>query len=350
MTIPRINHAALEYWKQSKYTSADIDLVCSEVDNKWMVARVTFQAPGIQMALSKRTWERQEGHYPTVAKFFQDISNHPLLKNRRGSIIVWLEDGLWDSERNFTLHAPVFAFGRHVRDTRTLLIPDPAFMESRGYLADFADNRTKERELPWHKKIPTAFWRGAASGLGIESYEWNISPRGRLVLRANEVNDLTKIDAKLTRLGHLEPAQQEIMRSHGVVGEPVDFSEFLKYRYQIDADGYCCAWKSLLLKLATQGVLLKLQSEYEQWYHWDLIPWKHYIPLRLDVRDFEEAYSWLRAHDKEAQVIGQQGNEFAHNLLYDQTLEDAAQLCSAILNCQMTKDTSHSDISAPRYN
>jgi Glycosyl transferase family 90 len=336
MEIPRINHAQFEYWKRTKVRQEDLNEVCMAVDNTWMAARINFLDPDIKVTLTKRTWERQQGHYPTVMEFFQKVAQHPSMQGKRGTILVWLEDGLWDTLVHYSQKAPIFAFGRHIRDTHTMLIPDPAYIESQGYIEDFEEIDALERDLPWEHKIPSAFWRGAASGLGFESPDWVKAPRGRLVLQAKQINDNKKIDAKLTRLKHLEVTQQEAIKALGVVDEPVAFKEFLKYRYQIDADGYCAAWKSIMLKLASQSVLLKLQSDYEQWHYWDLVPWKHYIPLKQDVSDFENIFDWLQNHDSEAKIINQQGREFVRTMDFDQALNDVANLCSEILDCYKT--------------
>lgn len=40
-------------------------------------------------------------------------------------------------------------------------------------------------------------------------------------------------------------------------------------------------------------------------------PWLHYIPIKMDLSDFEEKLEWARTHDKELSEIGERGKKLA---------------------------------------
>lgn len=327
--------APLNFWRATKYSSADVDTVCQSVNNECMAARLTFHGEGrIEFSITQRTWDRQQGHFPTVARFFDLIAKHPALKGKTGSMVIWLEDGLWEWQQQYAAKAPTLAFGKQIYDSRTFLMPDPAFIESAGYLEDFKEIREADAEYLWEEKKKTVYWRGAATGLGIEGQDWVKTARGRLCLHAREINNEEILSAYITKASHLEDAQQKRMAEHGVISDPEPFTTFLKYRYQIDADGYCCAWKSLFLKLATQCAVLKIESDYAQWYHHRLEPWKHYIPLHPHLHNFREAYEWLVNNDAEAFSIMQNAHDLINAITFEDSVNEVARVCSQILDCQ----------------
>ncbi|MCO6429294.1 MAG: hypothetical protein J5J00_00410 [Deltaproteobacteria bacterium] len=331
----RANHAALRYWQLTGYSDQDVDAICESLNSTEMIARLRFDGEGsVEMAISTRTWERQEGHFPAIMKFFNEVAQQPSLRDLRGSMVVWLEDGVWAWNQQHPKKAPILSFGRQITDFHTFLIPDPAFLDTRGYQTDIAEIRQWEQEIhPQHKKR-TAFWRGAATGLGIETENWRMSARGRLALLARDLNDPSVLDAKISKVNHLSESQQRIFISENIVGESCPFREFLDYLYLIDADGHCCAWRSLFLKLATSSVVLKITSDYEQWYFHELVPWRHYVPLKSDLSDFMDAYRWLEENREKAREITAGAHELLRTITYYRALEETGALCAAILKCK----------------
>jgi hypothetical protein len=324
----------LDYWRLTKYSQEDVLAVCREVDTTMMAALLTFTGDGgLNVRLTNKTWERQAGHYPTVIDFFIEAAQSPELRSLQGSVVIWLEDGLWEYQQPHSRRAPMLAFGRHIHDYRTLLIPDPAYLGSLGYADEVAELAAIGAATPWEERLTRVFWRGAATGLGIENENWVHTHRGRLTLLANEIGDPEVLDAKITKARQLSEEQRAVLREAGVMGEEVPFKEFLKYRYQVDADGYCAAWRGLFLKLASQSVVLKMQSTYEQWYFGHLRPWHHYIPLQSNLSDFREVYTWLRHHDEEAKTIAANASELLGNVVtYEASKAAVIETCRVLLS------------------
>ena len=336
-----INAGPLESVRARGYSFDDCFGVCKEIDETCMAALVSFSGDGeSSFRVTKRTWSRQEGHYPSMVTVLKELAKHPMLKRCKGEVIIWLEDGMWASHRELSRRAPIFSFGREVSDEHTFLIPDPAYLDSGGYADELACFSEVSRQHPWESRHQTAYWRGAATGLGIESDAWRRTARGRLVLLSQSLGKKSELDAKLTRLHHLPGATIEDMINAGVVSDEVPFDTFFSYRYMLDADGYSCAWKSFFFKLAIGSVVLKVSSPFEQWYHRRLRPWQHFIPLQSDLSDFGEAYQWLLAHDSKARTIASAGEQFVRSLSLVNSLDEMAYYLVETLRCQHPSSTS----------
>jgi hypothetical protein len=328
------NAAAIKYWEMTGYTHEEVIRVATELNNDWMFAVVRHLGDGkIDFSVSKKTWERQEGHYPNMMRFWSAVAQHAKVSAFKGTVMLWLEDGMWESVQMFARRIPIFAFGRQVTDRQTLLIPDPAYIGGAAYLKEREDYKNITREIPWHKRMPTIFWRGAASGCGIEGGQWTDTPRGRLVQKAVELSNPRMLDAKLTKVAHIPLEQQRNFYERGFLAEEVPFENFLHYRFMLDADGYSCAWMSFFLKLISGSVVLKMDSPIEQWYYRELVPWKHYIPVAKDLSDLEHVYTWLITHDEQARQIAIEGDRAARQLVLERSLAQVIGDLEAVVTC-----------------
>jgi hypothetical protein len=331
----QVNETQLAHWKLTGYSVEDIHRVFRGLDDTYMFAILSFNdSSDIQMRVSKCTWERQEGHYPAIAKYFTVLAHHPIMHGANGHVAVWLEDGLWEFNHAVARQIPVFAFGRGIQDYHTLLMPDPAFIAAQGYVTEMEDMQPVAEQYPWSERANTIFWRGAASGLGMEGNGWQTSARAQLALRAKELNQPDLLDAKFTRLSHLSEERQHEIVTLGLTDDELPFENFYRYKYLVDVDGYCCAWRSLFLKLATGSVVLKINSPYMQWFYPELKPWKHYIPISSDLKEIEDIHRWLLSHDKEAEEIAYEGKAFAQSVEYYASIEGMARTCRALLDTE----------------
>lgn len=329
------NAAPLRFWTHTGYREEDVRRLCSEISHEWMFAMVSFHGAGkISFSVSQRTWERNEGHYPVVMQLFDAVAKDPRLSGARGSLVVWLEDGMWDWCQPYGRRAPILSFGRNVQDTTTLLLPDPAFVGAFGYAAERHQSEQFAARVSWDQRRPTIFWRGAATGIGIEGPEWVHTSRAKLVREAKEIGDSTIVDAKLTRIRHLPPQAKEILLSEGLVDEEVPFESFFNFKYVVDVDGYHCAWKSLFLKLMMGSVVLKVDSPFEQWYHDRLVPWRHYVPVSKDIKELKQVHEWLLHHDQAAREIALAGSDFIASVNLERSLDQVVGTVQGVLATQ----------------
>jgi len=326
------NEAPSRFWIHSRYKDEEVHKVCAELNSEWMFAMVTLHGGGkISFSVSQKTWARHEGHYPVVMQLFNVVAKDPRLANLQGSFVVWLEDGMWDWCQSYSRRAPILSFGRSIADSTTFLIPDPAFVGALGYALDRKQSDRFASQVAWRERRSTIFWRGAATGIGIEGPEWMNTARGKLVLAAKEIGDPRIVDAKLTRIQHLPQHQILNLAREGLVHDEVPFEDFFKFKYVVDADGYHSAWKSLFLKLMTGSVVLKIDSPFEQWYHRKLMPWRHYIPVSRDVKELRELHHWLVAHDSEARSIAEEGGDLISRVSLESCLDGVVMTIENIL-------------------
>ena len=332
------NESPSRYWAQTTYNEKAVREVCAELTNQWMFALVTFHGNGkISFTVSEKTWQRQEGHYPVVMELFMGVAQLPQLAHVQGSFIVWLEDGMWEWCQQYSRRAPIVAFGRSILDSATFLMPDPAFIRDLGYAPQRVAAQENALAIPWRNRRPTIFWRGAATGLGIEGEEWMNTPRVKLARKAKAIADAVIVDAKITRVKHLPRQQIQNLVSEGVLHDEVPFETFFNFKYVVDVDGYHCAWMSLFLKLMMGSVVLKVDSPFEQWYHRLLTPWRHYIPISQDLKELEEVYGWLISHDEAAQQIAHEGIKLVSEITFESAVHGIAALVDGILSSRRAR-------------
>ena len=339
-----INSTALNYWNATRYSDRTCDEVYAEIERDFLVAKVRFDdSHTIDIQLSEKVRQSGQGHFPTVIRFIEDIANQWQGPELKGTLLIWLEDGLWRNVVPYAERAPLLTFGRLRYDHYSFLIPDPAFIESKGYQEDIEKLRVIDEETPWEKKIDTIFWRGASSGANMQSKElWKSDPRIRLSLFSKEFGNTSAIDAAISKVVEvIDPGRPAELEQLGIVKEYIPFTEFMRYRHQVDADGISCAWISCFLKLASDCTLLKIDSPNIQWYYDRLQPWKHFIPIRDDLADLSSIIAWIENHPVEARATAHNGCTLARELRYEDTVREAGALISSIFHCQFaSNDTS----------
>jgi spore maturation protein CgeB len=79
------------------------------------------------------------------------------------------------------------------------------------------------------------------------------------------------------------------------------------------------------------SVVLKIDSPFEQWYHRNLKPWRHYIPVSRDAKDLRELHKWLLTHDREAQTIAREGRELIARVNLESALDGLVMIIENIL-------------------
>ncbi|CAF0767144.1 unnamed protein product [Rotaria sordida] len=170
-------------------------------------------------------------------------------------------------------------------------------MLSRTTLDIFALRTT--HHLPWPKKIPKGFFRGRDS----------CQERLNLVRLSKKYPDL--IDANLTRMFFFRDQKSEFEP----FAEYIPMTKFFDYKYQISLDGTVASYRLPYL-LAGDGLIFKQTSSYYEHFYRDLIPYKHYIPIKKDLSDLIEKIQWAKDHDDEAQQIVKRAQRFTQrNLL-----------------------------------
>lgn len=67
-------------------------------------------------------------------------------------------------------------------------------------------------------------------------------------------------------------------------------------------------------KLALPGLLFHHVTPTRDWIHDHLVPWEHYVPVRMDLSDLRKKFEWAESHPKEARRIAEAGTAFARQV------------------------------------
>lgn len=140
---------------------------------------------------------------------------------------------------------------------------------------------------PFAERIPQIIYRGH-----IRNERKPEKQRTRLLqlaLEANNSNNQRWLNASSEKDGqHLFPFQQ------------------LRYKYQIDVGGLSgTTWVSLRWKMCSGSLVFKVDSGFADWWHKELVPYQHYVPVQRDLSDLYERYQWAEGHPDKAKSIVQ---------------------------------------------
>lgn len=214
--------------------------------------------------------------------------------------LISLHDGF-----NCLEDVPVFGQCKKRESYSTILIPDFEALKGRFQVLEKKD--LLEYEHPWKSKTLSALiWRGG-SGQGFVTPE-RLDKNSRVTLCKLSLQAPDLINAKFTTFcqgGENIPFLQQLG------GDFPSFEEQFQYKYHILIDGNATAYTRSYWKFFSNSLIFKPTSVNFQWYFKGLEPWKHYVPVKENLKDLVEKVQWARSHDKEAEAIAKNAREFA---------------------------------------
>ena len=99
-------------------------------------------------------------------------------------------------------------------------------------------------------------------------------------------------------------------------------AQISQYKYQIDLAGAGgTTWTGTIEKLAMPGLLFHHETPAKDWYHDQLKPWHHYVPVRTDLADLKERYRWAEENQDDARAIAERGTAFAQSFFSYRNLQ-----------------------------
>ena len=102
---------------------------------------------------------------------------------------------------------------------------------------------------------------------------------------------------------------------------PTSGEELARFKYQLDLGGWGgTSWTGTLHKLSMPGVLFHHETFMKDSYFDDLIPWRHYIPIKEDLSDLRAKYQWARAHDDVCRQISLEAKRWLARFVSDRGL------------------------------
>mmetsp|Transcript_32904 Transcript_32904/g.55942 ORF Transcript_32904/g.55942 Transcript_32904/m.55942 type:complete len:576 (-) Transcript_32904:221-1948(-) len=192
-----------------------------------------------------------------------------------------------------------------------------------------------------HEGEPTEEKRANAIQALNEQYD-TLAPRWKAVALTAQAeldaveNEMPWANMKLSQFvdGGKKPtvgsAEYSMWESVGIAtGQPMWSKELAHYKYHIDlAGGGGTTWTGTVDKLAMPGLLFHHLSPTKDYIHDRLKPWKHYIPVRPDLKDLKAKFEWAEAHPTQARIISETGTAFMRNL---GTLEGFGQMYDEVM-------------------
>ncbi len=237
-----------------------------------------------------------------------------LAADQTGTARLSLGDGDWGQ------HCLAFAS----QQASPWLVPDPYFFLTRAYASERVEIATKT--LPWQDRRPQLYWRGAPSGLS-KYADHASSQRVRLIMQAAGSSHKQRFDVRFAGLEGMDAPVADAVRAAGGDGPREPQMNILDYRYNLDVDGWSCAWTGFFIKLLAGAPVLKITSDrgFRQWYYDRLQSWRHLVPVAADLSDLESVLSVLDARPDWAEQIGVEGKSLAESLTFDSQLALAGQ-------------------------
>jgi hypothetical protein len=92
-----------------------------------------------------------------------------------------------------------------------------------------------------------------------------------------------------------------------------------KYLLDIEGNGYSGRVKLLI---GSQRPVFLIDRQYKEFYYQFMEPWKHYIPVKNDLSDFEENYNIIERDIKLYQRIVLESNKFSQKFLTKKFAEE----------------------------
>ena len=206
------------------------------------------------------------------------------------------------------------------------LIPDLYYVLAGGY-------EWFNPELqPWAARRPSIVWRGSSTG-AFQQTEDGLDqvPRYRMCKIAAQLGD--SADVGLTDLvqaasPHEEARIRERVVREGLFKPFVSMIDMARHRYILDIDGNSNSW-NFMQKLRLGCCVLRVESDWRQWFADRLIAWEHYVPIALDLSDLVERAEWCFANPKECSAIATHGKQFALDMKFPDEMSRAASTAFA---------------------
>jgi hypothetical protein len=228
--------------------------------------------------------------------------------NIRGTLFIQYDDCIHNNLCSI-------AFGKRKGEAPAVkLIPDTYFLNGRGY--EELRNAVHGATLPpWETRRDVVFWRGAATsglvssnGAPVERLEH--IPRVELCLKLRDVSGADVAICQPWGFQFEPEIAVKWFTDQRIYRPPVSPLAQAQNRYLMDIDGVANAW-GFFEKLLLGCCILKVQSDYEQWFYESISAWEHFVPVRSNLSDLVEQINWCRDHSEKAAQIGARGQAFA---------------------------------------
>ena len=116
------------------------------------------------------------------------------------------------------------------------------------------------------------------------------------------------------RDGAAARAVQDHLRHRGLLAPTCEPWHFGLHRFLIQIDGNVNSW-GLLWKLLSGSCVLRVNSDRQQWYHHQLQPYRHVVPVAANLSDLPDRLAWCFANPAACEAIAVQGRQLAQQVV-----------------------------------
>ena len=201
------------------------------------------------------------------------------------------------------------------------LVPDIYYFQAMGYEDWIPES------IGWNDRVSKIFWRGSSTGLFQQRLEdLDSLPRYRLCQIVSRLGAIADVGLNaVVQAGdpHQERLIKERLLQEGLLKSFIPMTEMTRYRYILDIDGNSNSW-NFMMKLRLGSCVLRVDSDWHQWFASRLAPWVHYVPIAKDLSDAAEKIAWCLDNESECAAIAEHGLAFARSMRFKDEMTAAA--------------------------
>ena len=223
-----------------------------------------------------------------------------------------LQNGFFQNHCPLEQNAPILVSAKHQDLDRVVLFIDwyyNIFDMHKGWNALIHTIDAAQSSYPWEQKTEKLFWRGSPTDGKYKPNTWQNLPRGILAHTSRKQPEL--IDAAFVTVKKWQTNNLEWFKTTFDLAPFASPEDHLAYKYQLIIDGVTSTYPGTHWRLLSGCLSFIQNSEEKMWFTDELIPWKHYVPVKHDLSDLLENILWAKEHDEEARTIAENARQFA---------------------------------------
>ena len=213
-------------------------------------------------------------------------------------------------------------------DHLDLLAPHPCHIWLQSTAAKIQPHTT-EHKYSWSSKKNIVFWRGGDTGATYSDGLWRGALRPTLIQLSQ--NNPTLVDAKFVKC---DGCDEEARLALGPFASRVSHADHLGYRYLLIVDGNSAPSSRYAAFLFMNSALIKQDSPIKEYFYDDLVPNKHYFPVKADLSDLVSLSVDLQRQGGLGEQVAQASTSYAQEhfrldcmlAFWSELLEDYAKL------------------------
>ena len=238
---------------------------------------------------------------------------------------------------------PILNFNKHKRfaDTAVPTSDDWEIVSNKIFLGECRDmymTAKSQINTDYDSKIPTAMFRGGATGCGTTIKNNPRLKAAYLTMKYykhpkygvnNDFDSHLYLDAQLVSfktharkhysdkyIKVIDPASMKLKLS-----KKIPLATISNYKYILSIEGHVAQFR-LTLELSYNSVILLVKSDQYIWYQPLLKPWVHYVPVKADLSDVMEKIHWCKMNDDKCKVIARNAYDFYLKYINEQSVFD----------------------------